>query len=246
MRPVGQDSMTDPPFDNPYAPPEAPLERPEPAPSSDEPPTTDAEALRLAGLRVERYARAIGVASFASSVSVLTGVVFGVLWTRLYLEPSAWERVPYIEKVTWITRAFVVPPLMIGLHIALGFAFRKLEPWARRWQIGLSSAVLGAFVINRVFTPTYISDLLAIRILGFGVAHIVILNVLTGSKAAIIFSEEYHQAIEATPQIPRRIGPALMTAAILGGIFAGTGDDSVALTIGRHFATRLMGAHPEP
>jgi hypothetical protein len=37
-----------------------------------------------------------------------------------------------------------------------------------------------------------------------------------------------------------------MTVAILGGVFAGWGDDSIAETIARHFATRLMGAQPIP
>jgi hypothetical protein len=230
----------DPP--NPYAPPGAPLE---PSERPPEPEPSTPEDIRLEGLRRERTVRALGVASFGAAFIVTAGVAFNAIRGRELLEPGVLEQIPYFYRVDYFASAFVVPPLLVVLHILLGRGFLRLEPEARRLQIGLSASILAAFVLNRVLIPNDFTNIWMFKYASFGIAHVATLYFLTERRCARVFSEGYRETVEATPDLKARLGPLVVIGALLWGVAAGWGDDSLAKAIGRHLATRLMGARLE-
>ena len=111
---------------------------------------------------------------------------------------------------------YILGPLMILLGVAywkLGGLLRDLDPRGR-----MPATILSC-----------------IGLLGFPIGTLIcayILYLLNSKKAAVVFSDEYHRVIEATPEIKYRTSIIVIVLAVLLGIFLLVGLS--AMILGKH------------
>jgi hypothetical protein len=212
--------MTEDPM-NPYEPPgvEPDVRRPRSAVDA-----TRAARVRSGHRRDESFLRALGLMNdigFGLSALLAAG-------SALFLVSLRWSGIepegpPEMWPVFFLQR-FLLLPAFAALHFALGRGLRRLQPWARRAQMGVSGAVVLGQLAGQVFLPSgrrpVWANAAALAVL---VVHVAILYALASPRVARVVSDRYRAVVEATPTLKPRLGLGALAGVVVFALVADVG-----------------------
>lgn len=162
--------------------------------------SSDAEQLRKDHINHEASVKSVGWLYFLGAAALLLMAGFGLFASASRARPSSAPE---------IILALVLLGLA-GLQIWAGIGLRRLSPWAR-----IPSGILSG-----------------IGLLGFPLGTLIngyILYLLFSKKGAMVFSEEYRQAIQQTPHIKYRTSIVVWILLVLLLLLIGGGLVAVLL-----------------
>jgi hypothetical protein len=206
---------------NPYEPPGV---EPDPPRALTAVSASRAERLRAGYRRYELFLRALGLMNdigFGLSLVMIAGCVVVVAASRW---SGAMDEGPSLMWPSFFVQGFLFFPAFAALHFALGRGLRRLQPWARKTQMGLSALValsqLAGFALLPSGRRPVWDNLLALLVL---VAHVVILYLLASGRGARVVSDRYRAAVEATSDRKPRMGWPTLAGVVVFSLVADAG-----------------------